>query len=146
MRETLRPAEAVDWPSVSDALSAEGLPVSDLSAASMAHFWVAAAADGRLVGAVAVERYASIGLLRSLVVVPEARGQGVAGRLLGHAERNAQALGAEQLWLLTIDADRYFETQGYVKQTRDVVPAAIAATSEFSDLCPANAVLMKKVL
>lgn len=146
MRETLRPADVADWPSVCAALAAEGLPVSDLSAASMAHFWVTVLPDGQLIGAVAVERYSEVGLLRSLIVVPEGRGKGVAGRLLEHAERSAQAFGTEELWLLTIDADKYFETWGYVRQTRDVAPAAIAATPEFSDLCPANAVLMKKAL
>ncbi len=146
MRETLRPADVADWPLICDALAAAGLPVGDLSAASMTHFWVAVSPDGQLIGAVAVERYAGVGLLRSLIVVPEGRGKGVAGRLLEHAERSARALGTEELWLLTIDADRYFETWGYVRQTRAVAPAAIAATPEFSDLCPANAVLMNKAL
>ena len=146
MRDMLRPAEAADWPLISDALAAEGLPVSDLSAASMAQFWVAASPKAQFVGAVAVERHSDVGLLRSLIVVPEARGRGVAGRLIEHAERSVQALGIRELWLLTIDADKYFETRGYLTQTRDAAPPAIAATPEFSDLCPANAVLMKKIL
>ena len=146
MRVTLRPANAEDWPAVREALAAEGLPVSDLSAVAMANFWVAAAPDGRLVGAVAVERYLRVGLLRSLFVIPEARGQGVAARLLEQAEQSARALGIDELWLLTIDADEYFETGGYVRQARDTSPAAIAATPEFSDLCPANATLMRKTL
>ena len=146
MQETLRPAEVADWSSIRDALAGEGLPVSDLSTESMAHFWVAASSTGDFLGAVAVERYSDVGLLRSLIVVPEARGNGVAARLIEQAERSAQTFGIQELWLLTIDADKYFQTWGYSKQMRDVAPAAIAATPEFSDLCPANAVLMKKNL
>ena len=146
MGETFRQAEASDWQAVSGALAAEGLPTSDLSAASMERFWVAEDANGDVVGAVAVERYARVGLLRSLVVLPAARGRGLARRLLQHAESATREGGLEELWLLTIDADAYFETRGYAPRSRDAAPAAIAATPEFSDLCPANAVLMQKSL
>ena len=51
-----------------------------------------------------------------------------------------------ELWLLTIDADTWFATLGYLTQSRDSAPPAIQSTEEFSSLCPGDAVLMKKLL
>ena len=55
------------------------LPVEDLSPGKLKHFLVARTNDGSLVGAVGLEPFAEVGLLRSLVVNPSRRGSG-----LGH--------------------------------------------------------------
>jgi amino-acid N-acetyltransferase len=58
----------------------------------------------------------------------------------------AAAAGVRELWLLTIDADGWFETVEYIHCDRSEAPAAIASTEEFGNLCPGNAFLMKKSL
>lgn len=61
----------------------------------------------------------------------------------------AGLIGLEQFkktGLLTIDADKWFASLGYLTQSRDSAPAAIQSTAEFSSLCPGDAVLMKKLL
>ncbi len=52
----------------------------------------------------------------------------------------------QEVWLLTIDADPFFEKLGYVVRTRDAAPDVIRGTAEFSSLCPGDAVLMSKEL
>ena len=121
------------------------LPVADLDAGKFRDFLVARI-DGRPAGFVGIERFGRYGLLRSLVVSPAHRDAGLGRRLVAALESKAVAAGTAEMWLLTIDADRWFEGAGYVRCDRSDAPAAIAATEEFSNLCPGSAVLMKKSL
>ena len=141
----IRPANSSDFEAVRRWLGAEKLPVADLASDAMGNFLVAER-DGVAVGAVGLEQYGPVGLLRSLVVDVSARGAG-AGRLLVAAlEEFAAARQVQDLWLLTIDADRFFSQLGYAGLNRDEAPEAIRNTTEFSTLCPGDAVLMKKRL
>jgi amino-acid N-acetyltransferase len=111
----------------------------------MENFLVAVDADSPL-GMVGLETFNDVGLLRSLVVDPGARSGGIGRRLVAALEANAASKGVTEMWLLTIDADTYFEKLGYEMQERDSAPNSIRTTAEFADLCPGDAVLMKKVL
>ena len=44
------------------------------------------------------------------------------------------------------DADKFFKQIGFLTMDREQVPDEVAATKEFSELCPANAFLMQKIL
>jgi N-acetylglutamate synthase-like GNAT family acetyltransferase len=121
------------------------LPVADLDAGKIRDFLVARI-DGSPAGFVGVELFGRHGLLRSLVVAPEHRDAGLGQRLVAAVESRAVAAGVEEMWLLTIDADRWFEIAGYVRCERSEAPAAIASTEEFAGLCPGTAILMKKNL
>jgi amino-acid N-acetyltransferase len=61
-------------------------------------------------------------------------------------EANAYCNGVRDLWLLTIDAERYFESLGYKMMSRESAPDSIRNSEEFSGLCPDGAYLMRKVL
>ena len=87
-----------------------------------------------------------IGLLRSLAIAPPQRGGRLGKAMLAHAEREAARLGVRELWLLTSDADRYFRRNGYAAMKRECAPPAIRRTAQFSGLCPASAVMMRKRL
>ena len=123
-------------------LAAEGLPTADLTIERLA---IVAESAGELVGFVGLESFGEVGLLRSLLVVESARGTGLGQKLVDMLERRAVDDGIETLWLLTIDADGWFERLGYVREERMFAPPAIQATEEFSNLCPGDAVVMKKV-
>jgi len=103
-------------------------------------------AGGELVGVVALERYGSHGLLRSLAVSEARRGSGVGRALVAFIEQYAAGLGLERLYLLTTDADGYFRALGYVVSPRTAAPEAIARSSQFASLCPDSAILMQKLL
>ena len=141
----IRPARASDLPIATRWLSSEGLPVDDLTAERMDAFIVATQA-GQPVGMIGIEKFAEVGLLRSLIVDTACRGEGLGARLVAELELIARNEHIDELWLLTIDADSFFTRHGYVVAGRDDAPEVIRNTAEFSSLCPGDAVLMSKRL
>ena len=141
----IRPAESSDLGLAKAWLSAAGLPIDDLTATHMAAFLVALQGD-QAVGMIGIERFGDLGLLRSLVIDPGCRSKGLGAQLVAALERKARKLELRELWLLTIDADGFFERLGYRACERVDAPAAIRNTREFSSLCPGDAVLMCKRL
>ena len=103
--------------------------------------FVARSARG-LLGVAGLEVHGSSGLLRSLAVAPEARGQGLARGLCTRVEDRAAQLGL-QLFLMTETAERFFRHRSYEVVDRGHAPEEIRSSREFSDLCPASALLMK---
>jgi len=140
----IRPAVPGDRAAIRALLDQASLPVDDLDDAPV-RFWVAEHGS-RLTGAVGFEPYGAAALLRSLVVAPEARGQGLGSALVTTLEREARAAGIGQLVLLTQTARPLFEHLGYAVSPRETVPAAVRASAEFRHLCPASAVCMTRHL
>lgn len=143
MNVEIRPARSEDLDAARSILEDAGLPTTDLTVKHLAY--VAESGD-RFVGVIGLELYGAIGLLRSLVVSANARAAGVGRRLVTALETSARGQGMEALWLLTIDADPYFERLGFAVMDRSTAPAAIRNTAEFAGLCPDNAILMSKGL
>jgi len=126
-------------------LAAAGLPVADLTAASLADFWGCRAGE-ELAGAIGLERYGAVALLRSLAVAPDWQGRGLGAALLAHAERAARQRGIAALYLLTATAAAFFARRGYVRIPREAAPPVLQQTAEFAALCPASAVCLTKPL
>jgi len=141
----IRPATEVEFAAAQSWLTEAGLPFEDLTSDHMQGFLVALESD-RPVGMIGLEQFGNIGLLRSLVVDRSVRSAGIGRSLVDALETRARELGVSELWLLTIDAARYFAALGYVDVDRDEAPDSIRNTSEFSTLCPGDAVLMRKCL
>ncbi len=140
---TIRPPFPSDVKHVKKLLLAAGLPTDDLDADMLA---CVAEANGLPIGAIGIEEFGSIALLRSLVMDSEFRGGGFGRILVEVLEDQVRKRGVAELWLLTIDADAWFQRLGYRAMSREHAPAEIAATAEFSSLCPDDAVLMQKRL
>lgn len=121
------------------------LPIEDLTPAHLQNF-LGYGGKSSPVAVVGVEIYGTIGLLRSLAVAEEARGSGVGTRLVNAIECFAKYRGVVDLYLLTSTAKRFFESLGYSEIARVDAPAAIAATKEFSSICPGTATFMVKPL
>ena len=129
-----------------EALLAEAqLPVADLAGRSSLQL-LGVRRGGRLVGVVGVEVYGDVGMLRSLAVEPEHRHSGLGASLVNDAEAWAEERGVGTLYLLTTTAARFFARLGYEEVPRSAAPAAISVTTQFSDLCPASSMFMRKVL
>ena len=126
-------------------LQAEGLPVSDLTARHLEHFFFTGS-DGSPTGLVGLEIYGSNALLRSLVVGKTVRTQGIGSALVQHAEDYALALQVRAIYLLTTTAESFFERLGYQRVERVQAPAPIQSTREFAALCPASSAFMVKRL
>lgn len=142
---TLRQARAEDWDAVRDLLLASELPVDDLGPERLAGFLIAED-DNAIVGLIGLEVLGTVGLLRSLVVEKTARRSGLGGQLVGALESAAQTAGIVELWLLTIDAERFFLRHNFEIVDRAEAPDEIRNSEEFSSLCPGTAYLMRKGL
>lgn len=137
----IRPAVPVDLPAIEALLETAGLPVDGLEA----HLddFVVAQADGELVAAGGMEHYGERALLRSVVVADHHKGKGIGTAICERLEESARKRGVRDIYLLTDTAQDYFAGRGYEVSGRNRVPAEIAATEEFTRLCPASAVLMQ---
>ena len=132
-----------DFEKIRRMLGDANLPVNDLVPE---HLAFVASDDEEPVGAIGCEKSGDTWLLRSLVVDKEQRSRGLGARLVGALEDDARASGAVELWLLTIDADGFFQSLGYRQRERDEAPSSIRRTAEFTELCPASAALMSRSL
>lgn len=133
-----RPARPVELDAIVALLGAAELPVEDLDVAKLDAFVVAAEGDA-CVGVVGLEIHGPNALLRSLAVEPRHRSRGLGARLVRAIETEARARGVTALYLLTTTARTFFERAGYTAHDRAAVPLSIAATTEFSSLCPDTA-------
>ena len=142
---TLRRAKPDDWSAVQALLLAAELPVGDLDPKKLDGFLIAEDEDVT-VGLIGLDVLGTLGLLRSLVVAKDARSSGLGGKLVGALESAAETAGITELWLLTIDAERFFQRHNFEIVDRSAAPDEIRQTDEFSALCPGTAYLMRKSL
>jgi N-acetylglutamate synthase-like GNAT family acetyltransferase len=127
------------------ALAKAALPTADIEVPGRL-FWRFETADELPVGFGGLEPYGDDALLRSVVTLPPARGRGIGAAIVAALELEAQLHRCRSLWVITTSAAEFFARLGYARCDRTAVPAVIAATTEFSALCPASAdVLMKRV-
>jgi amino-acid N-acetyltransferase len=141
---TLTPAIPADREAVNALLVEANLPNQDF-ADHLAHFWVARQHD-QVIGAIGLEPYGPAGLLRSLVVKPTYRDQGVGQKLADKILAYAQQLGVQEVYLLTTTAADFFPKLGFSRCQRADAPPTVQATTEFASLCPVTAVCMVKKL
>jgi len=105
------------------------------------HF-VVAERGGRAVGAAGLEVHGGDGILRSVVVAPEARGHGLGGRLTDAVIAAAREAGLHRLYLLTTTAEAYFPRRGFRPIDRGDVSADAMQSVEFREACPASAAVL----
>lgn len=129
-----------DDPSLGAALRAAELPTDDLAEPGRTFFayW---ATSGTALGFGGRDV-----LVRSVVVLPEARGKSIGRNLLALLLRRAFDEGARTAWLLTTTALGFFGRAGFRKTPRAEAPAAVMATREARTLCPASAVLLTRTI
>ena len=138
----LRPARPIDLSAIAALLAEFGLPTRGLTA--FPDDFVLAELRGRLIGVGGLEIHGRNALLRSLAVTPEDQHAGVATAICDHLEAQAAQRDIESIYLLTETAAQFFAGRGYTVVARSKAPEAIAASEEFSDLCPLSATFMRK--
>jgi amino-acid N-acetyltransferase len=126
-------------------LISEELPVSDLRSSNQPKLF-GVRVGGSIIGIVGIESHGNAGLLRSLVVGKASRKAGCGQKLVAKAEAWANDKGVKSLYLLTTTAARYFSRLGYEVVPRNQAPASIVNTAQFTELCPASATFMRKIL
>lgn len=120
------------------------LPHEDLAGTSKRFFCASVAGD--IVGYVGLEITGADALLRSAVIFIRARRKGLGRAMIERLLALAGEYGIERVWLLTTSAPGFFARLGFDDVARTTVPAAIAASEEFTRLCPDTAVCMVRAL
>lgn len=141
MSATIRTAQRQELPEVLALLKEAGLPGQGV-AEHFGSFLVARDHDG-LVGAIGLECYRDVGLLRSLVVAPSKRGRGWGARLVNHLLSLARDTEVSTVYLLTTTADSFFPRFGFTPITRDHLDPRLEASAELQGACPDTAVIMR---
>jgi amino-acid N-acetyltransferase len=138
----LRSATSKDLAAVEGLLSASDLPLDGVQE-NFSEF-VVAEDEGGIAGAIGLEKFGSVALLRSAVVSPERRGSGLGRRLVEELLERAEEAGIDELYLLTTTAEKYFPRFGFTPTPRAAVPDAVKASAEFQGACPDTAVVMTR--
>ena len=137
----LRPAVVSDRAAVDVLLGAEGLPVEGLSTEDA----VVALRDGAVVGAVGLERFGASTMLRSLVVAPGARRNGIGRRLVIAALEVARWTGAAEIHLYTENTQSFFSGFGFQPVSGELIKTACAESQLVSGQCCTTATAMRLV-
>jgi len=138
----IRNAKESDISAVETLLSASELPLDGVRE-NFGNFIVAENEDG-IAGAVGLEKFGSVALLRSAVVASEHRGGGIGRQLVEQLLDHADEAGIDELYLLTTTAENYFPRFGFTRTTRSAVPEAVKESAEFRGACPDTAVVMTR--
>jgi amino-acid N-acetyltransferase len=137
------PAHPHDLPDALALLARAGLP-EDGVAQLWGHYFVVREDDGRVVGLAGLEVHGPDGLLRSVAVDEDYRGQGIGGLLLAAALERARLVPLRAVYLLTTTAREYFAQRGFAPCAREDAPAGVRDSWEFRTGCPTTAVLMMR--
>jgi N-acetylglutamate synthase-like GNAT family acetyltransferase len=138
----VRSARNSDLPAVEELLGASELPIDGVRD----HFanFVVAEEEGTIAGAVGLEKYGTVALLRSAVVSPRYRSGGIGRRLVEQLLERAEEAGVDEVYLLTTTAEDYFPKFGFARTTRTAVPESVKASAEFRGACPDTAIVMTR--
>ena len=137
----LRPATSADGDIVLAMLREANLPTEGV-VDFFPEGYIVAESGGSVIAAAGLESYGDSGLLRSLVVSPLFRGQGIGEALIGCLLSSARSADLEAVYLLTTTAREYLARRGFTGVDRVSVPAGIRASVEFAGACPATAACM----
>jgi amino-acid N-acetyltransferase len=137
----IRSVDERDLSAVEQLLSENQLPIDGVRE-NFSNFMVAE--EGRrIVGAIGLESFGAVALLRSAAVSKDVRGAGIGRQLVERALETVRHQGIKEVFLLTTNAEKYFPKFGFAETTRDLVPLALKASAEFQGACPDSAVVMR---
>ena len=135
------PATTRDLPDILALLKTSALPLAGIE--RHVSTMLVAREVGKISGCAAVEVYGTAGLLRSVAVAAERRGEGVGQRLPAAALELARERGVHDVYLLTTTAGDFFPRFGFTPIARNQIDPAVAASEELRGACPASAVAMR---
>ena len=98
---------------------------------------------GKLLAIGALQNLGSVALLRSIAVIPEYRGKGLAGIITQYLLGLARSKGVVELYLLTETAESFFARFEFRIVDRDTLPDEIKSTRQYTSLCPSSAQAMQ---
>lgn len=136
----IRFATSEDYDKLCHLLEAEKLPIVDLNK-ELPHFFLKTVED-KIVGSIGLELYGNSALLRSMMVIPDHRNEGIASELVGKLLSYAKENGVGNVYLITNTAEDFFSRKGFIKIERSKVNKEILSSQEFNGLCPSSSAVM----
>jgi SAM-dependent methyltransferase/N-acetylglutamate synthase-like GNAT family acetyltransferase len=137
---TITRAAAGDLEGVLSLLESVQLPAAG-AAEHFGDFFVAKDESGRLAGAIGLERYGTLGLLRSAAVAPGQQGSGVGSKLTKALIDFAKAERLKELMLFTPSAGRFFARFGFAPANREDYKDQLVNSAQW--ICCASAEFMR---
>jgi len=125
-----------------DFLRMNQLPADDLKIADSVYLTYYNSEDV-LVGSGGLEFYGDKALLRSLAVSQAMRSQSLGKQIVDELIQQVKETGKKEIYLLTTTAYFFFLKFGFVEIPRDAVPDEVKASTEFSQVCPSTARVMR---
>lgn len=135
-----RYAEQNDLNQILNLLQSNNLPFVDVDLEKIK--FILAEISDIVLGCIGIEHYASHGLLRSFAVDENYRNLGIGNKLLQYLISYSKQIGVQNLHLLTVTAEKYFLSKGFIVVNRNLAPESIKFTSEFSTLCSSTSTYM----
>lgn len=129
MTSSLRPARAGDVPEIEALLKAEWLPPYGLD--EYLDTFLVLEDAGRVVGCSGLELYGEAALLRSVVVLPECRGNDEGRRLVEASLEEARRRGVRRVYLFTMNAAPFFRRMGFEELSMDAFEEAVRASRQY---------------
>lgn len=96
-----------------------------------------------IIGIGGVEKHGNFGLLRSVAIVSSFRAKGYGTALCNKLIEQAKIDNLSELFLLTMNAESFFNRLGFQRIPRDEIPQEMQDTAEFKTLCPVSSVCMQ---
>ncbi len=139
-----RPANAGDASGIEQLLSASGLNAAGTE--ERLPTTIVCGDNGRLTATACVEDFGSTGLLRSVAVRDDLRGQGLGLLVVAAALHEAGRRGLQDAALFTESAVPFFERLGFRRIERSELPTSVQESAQAADECSATAAAMSLVL
>jgi len=131
--------DPADLAAVAEFLTLSGLPTDGLEDVAEC---IVLRRDDQIVASAALEIHGKSGLLRSVAVHPDLRGQKWGQTLVVTATIIAAGHRLTRLYLITETAAAFFSHLGFQPIDRADVDPAIQQSTEFTTVCPASATVM----
>lgn len=90
-----------------------------------------------------LEVFGTDAILRSLTVKLGSRNKSLGSNIVDDLLSKAKEKGVASIYLLTENANGFFQKKGFVEVNRDDAPNSVKASQEFSTICGKGAVCMK---
>jgi len=130
---------------LSNFLRLNQLPADDLSLTDSLYLTYYDSSE-ELVGSGGLEFYGDKALLRSLAVSQAIRSQSLGKQIMEDLLQQVRIKDIMEIYLLTQTALYFFLKLGFKEINREEVPDEIRQSTEFSQVCPSSARVMRLVL
>ncbi len=126
--------------SIKSLLQENDLPVSDLN--HRITFFVEKQED-EIIAVGGLESTGDDAIIRSIAVSDEHKGKGLGDAITRQLLNYAKETDKKDIYLLTTTAEKYFPKYGFKEIDRRYVPSDIKNSTQYKDVCPDSAIVMK---